>query len=218
MTSFVDWFMAGSMIEASNIVRHDQNVSRETFSLLTNYVNLLLKWNSKINLIGPMTEPAIWSRHIDDSLQLVEHLPETATNLVDLGSGAGLPGLVIAIARPDLAATLVEQDQRKAAFLNEAKRVLALSNVTVEAKNITEIKGAFDVVTARALAPLSQLLSYAKPLLRGNQSFCLFPKGENHAAELTEARQTWQFVNQNFPSKTNAQSAIVTVAQLQPLA
>lgn len=190
-----------------------QNVSRETLSVLSNYVVLLLKWNSKINLIGPATENDIWSRHIDDSLQVVDLIPESATSLVDLGSGGGLPGLVIAIARPNLAITLVEQDQRKAAFLKEAKSLLGLSNVTVEAKDIATVNGQFDVVTARALSSLTNLLQFANPLMNA-ASTCLFPKGANHKAELEEAAADWQFEHHLTPSKTNAESSIITITKL----
>ena len=205
--------MAFHMKTSPKAMSPSQNVSRETFSLLADYVNLLLKWNAKINLIGPLTESDVWSRHIDDSLQLLPLIPDGATSMVDLGSGAGLPGLVIAIAKPELKVTLVEQDQRKAAFLNEARRLLGLSQVTVEAKNILDIATQFDLVTARALAPLCQLLSYAKPLLN-HGAIALFPKGANYTAELAEAHQQWRFDHQFFTSKTNPDSAIISISQL----
>ena len=189
------------------------NVPRETFSPLSDYAALVLKWNAKINLIGPMTESDIWSRHINDSLQLLPLIPESATSLVDLGSGAGLPGMVIAIARPDLQVTLVEQDQRKAAFLNEAKHVLQLSNVTVQAINLTKLNGTYNVVTARALASLTQLLSYAAPLLRPD-GICLFPKGANHQAEVLEASRQWTFDHSLKASVTNDNSSIVILSKL----
>ncbi len=218
MTSNFDCDMARCMIMASQNTPESQNVSRETFSLLAEYVNLLLKWNAKINLIGPATEQDIGSRHIEDSLQLVERIPESATSLADLGSGGGLPGIVIAIVKPELAVTLIEHDQRKAAFLKEAKRILGLTNVTVEALHINQIDRQFDVVTARALASLSQLFSYAEPLLTTKDALMIFPKGAHHAAEITEAEHNWQFKYQIFPSKTNSESAVITISQLQPLA
>ena len=210
MTSPMDWFMAQSMTSSPAT---SKNVSRETNSTLSDYVALLLKWNSKINLIGPMTESDIWSRHIDDSLQLLPLIPESTASLVDLGSGAGLPGMVIAIARPDLEVTLVEQDQRKAAFLNEAKHVLQLSNVLVQPINITKLNGTYNVVTARALASLSHLLSYAEPLLK-TDGICLFPKGANHQNEVEEARLQWQFEHSLKSSMTNDNASIVTLSKL----
>lgn len=189
------------------------NVSRETFLRVESYVSLLLKWNGKINLIGPATETDIQSRHIDDSLQLVSLIPETARTLVDLGSGAGLPGMVIAIARPDLSVTLVEHDQRKAAFLTEVKSRLGLLNVEIRAADIATVDGAFDVVTARALASLDQLLGMAQPLM-GEGAICLFPKGENSQVELDEAAKGWHFESQQKPSATHEGSSIITITKL----
>lgn len=193
-----------------------QNVSRETFSPLNDYVALLLKWNKSINLIGPATESDIWTRHIEDSAQLVALIPSSATSLVDLGSGAGLPGLVIAVLRPDVQVTLVEQDQRKAAFLKEAKRALSLNNVTVAAMDIAKLDGVFDMVTARALAPLSELLAMARPIMEEG-AICLFPKGANHANELVEAAQKWRFDYTLTPSRTNADSALILLTNLNDI-
>lgn len=190
-----------------------QNVSRETFSPMADYVALLLKWNSKINLIGAATEDHIWSRHIEDSLQLVPLIPLTARSLIDLGSGAGLPGMVIAIQCPQLSVTLVEQDERKAAFLMEAKSRLGLLNVIIQPINIVQLAGTYDVVTARALAPLDNLLALAKPLL-GQGATGLFPKGENYRAELIAACRNWQFQHEVKPSQTQGGASIITVSQL----
>lgn len=191
------------------------NVSRETFLLYADYVALLLKWNAKINLIGPATEADIWSRHIEDSAQLVPLIPASAKNLIDLGSGGGLPGLVIALARPDLAVTLVEQDQRKAAFLREAAIRLKLARVTVLDADIATVTGQYDVVTARALATLDRLLSMAAPLL-AEGAIGLFPKGESHATELAAARQNWRFESQQKTSATHGGASIITISQLNP--
>lgn len=201
------------MLSATTESKNLKDVPRETLSPVAEYVSLLLKWNGKINLIGPATEPDIWSRHIEDSMQLIPLIPAEARLLVDLGSGAGLPGMVIAIARPDLKVTLVEQDQRKAAFLTEVKHRLNLGNVTVEARDIRTLEGSFDVVTARALASLDTLLSFAKPLM-GQGAICLFPKGENHEHELSEARQNWQFDNTRQSSITHGASSIITISKL----
>ncbi len=189
------------------------NVSRETFSLLSNYVDLLLKWNAKINLIGPTTENDIWKRHIEDSLQLIALIPAKARSLVDLGSGAGLPGMVIAIHRPDLTITLVEQDQRKAAFLNEARRLLRLSHVTIEATDMYQLRGQFDVVTARALAPLSQLMDVSCRLMKAD-AMGIFPKGKAYETELAEGQKNWRFHYRLTPSKTSDDSSIITISEL----
>lgn len=171
----------------NSILATTSNVSRETF---LPYVDLLLKWNRTINLIGPATEPEIWQRHIEDSLRLVSEIPATAKTIADFGSGAGLPGLVIALARPDLSVTLVEQDQRKAAFLTEAKSRLNLSHVTVANQSIESLVGNYDVITARALAPLTHLLAHAEGKL-APKGICLFLKGAQAEAELAEARRAW---------------------------
>lgn len=192
-----------------------QNVSRETFSRLDAYVSLLLKWNQKINLIGKTTESAVWARHIEDSLQLLPLIPDTTKTLADLGSGAGLPGLVIALARPEIAVTLIERDQRKAAFLTEATRTLSLTNVAILAQDITATRARFDVVTARALASLSTLCTLAYPLL-GMNAICLFPKGENLAMELEEAGDKWQFKHASKTSETSSESCIVSLSELSP--
>jgi 16S rRNA (guanine527-N7)-methyltransferase len=189
-----------------------QNVSRETFARLSAYVDLLCKWNAKINLIGPDTD--IWSRHISDSLQLVKLIPETAKTMADLGSGAGLPGLVIAIAKPELAVTLVEQDQRKSAFLHEAVRVLEL-RCEVLALDLHKLDRRFDLVTARALAPLRDLCAMAFPIM-GTGAICLFPKGRNFATEVEEAGKGWRFLHRLTPSTTNGESCIVSLTELSP--
>lgn len=189
------------------------NVSRETLSTLDAYVALLLKWNPKINLVGKTTEYEIWGRHVEDALQLLPLLPNQAKTLVDLGSGGGLPGLILAIARPDLAVTLVEIDQRKSAFLKEAVRILGLSNVTVEARDLQTITQRFDIVTSRALASLVQLCDYAKPLL-AEGGICLFPKGEKAAAELAEAGDKWRLKYTLKTSTTSDKASIITITEL----
>lgn len=186
------------------------NVSRETLNGLENYVALLLQWNAKINLIDRKTEADIWSRHIADSLQLVAHIPASVRTVIDYGSGAGLPGLVIAIARPDLTVTCVERDQRKAIFLQEAARQLALKNVTICNEDVSRIEGQFDMVTARAFTSLSALLKQAVHHLHAS-AICLFPKGKTHATEIDDARATWSFDLECVPSNTDAAARILLI-------
>lgn len=190
-------------------------VSRETFLHLQQYAALLLKWNQKINLIGKTTENELWARHIEDSLQLLPLLPPTGKTLADFGSGAGLPGIIISIARPDISVTLIEQDQRKSAFLIETARALNLSNVTVIARDIHSVDATFDIVCARALAPLSELCALAFPRL-GKNAICLFPKGENFATELEQAGDKWGFQHTIFPSVTNQKSCVISLSELSP--
>ena len=190
-----------------------QNVSRETFLQLERYVALLLKWNPKLNLLGPATEADIWSRHIADSLQLLSFIPQSIARLADFGSGGGLPGLVIAMCRPEIQIHLVEQDQRKAAFLREASAQLQLKNTVIHAVDITTLHEKFELITARALASLEKLFALAYPLLAPN-AFCLFPKGENYVNEISDAMKSWSFNHQLFNSKTNEKSSIISVTEL----
>lgn len=190
------------------------NVSRETLLTLERYVTLLCKWTRAINLVGKSTESEVWDRHIVDSLQLVPLIPSVDT-LADLGSGGGLPGLVIAIAKPDLQCTLIEQDQRKAAFLQECVAQLALANTRVLNAEITSVHETFDIITARALAPLADLFALAYPRM-GKGATCLFPKGRNFAMEIEQATERWTFTCQRIPSTTDEKAAIIQIGGLSP--
>jgi 16S rRNA (guanine527-N7)-methyltransferase len=184
------------------------NVPRETMARLQAYVALLTVWNRRINLVGANTLGDVWRRHVLDSAQLFPLLPDKTRVLADLGSGAGLPGLVLAI----LGVTevhLIESDQRKAAFLREAKRVAAADNVTVHAARAEKIPPfKADVVVARAVAPLSQLLYIAESFLAPH-SQCLFLKGKAADAELTEARMTWRMNAETLPSRADPAGLIL---------
>lgn len=174
-------------------------VSRETLERLTCFVDLLVRWTAKINLISPGDVPHLWERHILDSLQLVP-LIEHGTRVTDLGSGGGFPGLIIAIAA-DAEVTLVESDRRKAAFLREASRATGcrttVVNQRIEAANVSPAP----VVTARALANLSQLLSWTEKLVT-DDGYALFLKGQQAADELTNAERDWHMTVTHIPSRT----------------
>jgi 16S rRNA (guanine527-N7)-methyltransferase len=164
-------------------------VSREMLERLRSYVDLLTSWNGRINLVSADSLRDVWRRHILDSGQLIRHLDARARVLVDLGSGAGLPGLVLAILGTS-GVHLIEADQRKAAFLREALRVTR-TPATVHAARIESVPPfPADVVTARALAPLPQLLERCAPFVTGN-TVCLFLKGRGLQDELTAAREKW---------------------------
>jgi 16S rRNA (guanine527-N7)-methyltransferase len=164
-------------------------VSRETLARLEAYAELLIRWSARINLVGRDTLPDLWRRHILDSTQLHPFIPSSAQNLIDLGSGAGLPGLVLAILGVP-GVELVEADSRKVAFLREASRV-AGAEVTIRPCRIQAVPPhPVDVVTARACAPLDRLLDLATPFLAPD-TLCLFPKGERFNEELTLARKRW---------------------------
>ena len=191
------------------------DVSHETIAKLTDYAALLLKWNATINLVGKTTEADLWTRHIWDSYQLVPLVPRGTASIADLGCGAGLPGIVLAIAYPNIAVTLVERDQRKCTFLREAIRVLGLARVMVHADDAKNLAGTFDMVTSRALAALDVLFEFAAPIM-GKDSICLFPKGENFATEVAQARKHWTFAEQVIHSKTNEKAGIISVTGLKP--
>ncbi|AMN38703.1 16S rRNA (guanine(527)-N(7))-methyltransferase RsmG [Rhodoplanes sp. Z2-YC6860] len=194
-------------------------VSRETSERLDSFVELLLRWSTHTNLIARSTLPAVWTRHIADSLQLLP-LATEARCWIDLGSGAGFPGLVIACAladEPGAKVHLVESIGKKAAFLREVAEQLQLPAVIhpvrIEdfGKNL-QFKP--DVVTARALAPLDELFKLAQPLLRTG-ALGLFPKGQDVEAELTKASKSWNIEASLVPSKTNPSSRIIAVTKLR---
>jgi len=190
------------------------NVSRETLTQLEAYAALLVKWNKTINLVSPSTIADLWERHIWDSYQLVDLIPDDAI-LADIGSGGGLPGLIIAIAKPQTSITLIERDQRKCAFLTQAALSFDLKHVTVTNQDIKNITSRHSLVTGRALASLDVLCELSYPLLL-KDAICLFPKGENFASEIEEANKTWDFTHTIIPSKTHDSACIISVSKLKP--
>ncbi|MDP2330087.1 MAG: 16S rRNA (guanine(527)-N(7))-methyltransferase RsmG [Reyranella sp.] len=188
------------------------DVSRETRDQLEALVHTLVRWQKAINLVGNTTLDSIWVRHVLDSAQLKILIPERAKTLTDLGSGAGFPGLVAAAMRPDLEVTLIESDARKAAFLGEAARRMALEKqpkiVVGRIEAVPPAKA--DVVTARALAPLGQLLKWAQPH-RTDTAICLFHKGKDWKAELAEAMKDWDIPGQPFTSVTDLDAVILRI-------
>jgi 16S rRNA (guanine527-N7)-methyltransferase len=195
-------------------------VSRETVGRLERFVALLLDWQQRVNLIAPSTEPTLWTRHIADSLQLLALAPD-ARIWADFGSGAGFPGLVIACALAETSGArvyLVESNAKKAAFLREAVRLLdapALVHGERAEDFVNAAPEAVDVVTARALAPLRDLLAKAYPLLVKG-AVGLFPKGQAVEAELTEAAKCWRVRATLAPSRTDPKAQIVIVRGLEP--
>ncbi|HKY19417.1 MAG TPA: 16S rRNA (guanine(527)-N(7))-methyltransferase RsmG [Rhizomicrobium sp.] len=188
-------------------------VSRETLSRLKAYADLLTDWNARHNLVAKSTLPDLWHRHIWDSAQLVSLVPAQARTLADLGSGAGFPGLVLAALLPSVSVTLHEATTKKCAFLQAAAARMGLA-VTVRNARIEDLPPyPFDVVTARALAPLPRLLEYAHRFTNPN-SVCIFLKGQNVGPELTEAHKCWNMKVSQVPSQTDPSGAIVTVREL----
>lgn len=196
-------------------------VSRETIEKLEVYETLLRQWQKTINLVAPSTLDHIWSRHFADSAQLFALAPEDAKRWLDLGSGAGFPGLVLAImlsGRDGAKVTLVESDTRKAAFLREvARRTGAVVDIQPERieKVATQTKlGAVDVITARALAPLPRLLELAAPAFSSHTTG-LFLKGREAETEVDAARERWTFDSRLQPSLSDSGGRIVVVRGLQ---
>ena len=194
-------------------------VSRETEARLDRYVDLLREWQAKTNLVAPSTLPNLWTRHIADSLQLMAIAP-AAKVWADLGSGGGFPGVVLACAlaeTPDAMIHLVERNAKKAAFLREALRVtnspgkVHLADI---GDSVDRITGPVDCVTARALAPLHQLIGFAAPLVRHGAKALLL-KGQDVEAELTEATKYWNIKPILHSSRTGGQGWIVELNQIE---
>jgi 16S rRNA (guanine527-N7)-methyltransferase len=188
-------------------------VSRETLSRLSTYVDLLEHWNRRINLVSRNTMGDVWRRHILDAAQLYPLLPPRTRVLVDLGSGAGIPGLILA-AMGVSEVHLIESDQRKAVFLREAIRVMDVPAVVhPERIEKTPPFGA-DVITARALADLSDLLDLSEKFL-SMRSLCLFLKGESVGEELSVAQTLWTMKIERLPSRSDPTGSILKLEALR---
>lgn len=194
-------------------------VSRETEARLDRYVELLTEWQAKTNLVAPSTLPTLWTRHISDSLQLMALAP-TARIWADLGSGGGFPGVVLACALAETSGAmvhLVERNAKKAAFLREALRITN-SPGTVHPADIVDtvdrLSGSVDCVTARAVAPLHQLIGFAEPLVRRGAK-ALFLKGQDVEAELTEATRYWNIEPNLHSSRTGGNGWVVELDRIE---
>jgi 16S rRNA (guanine527-N7)-methyltransferase len=200
------------------ITASDLNVSRETFEKLELLERELRRWQAIKNLVGPATLDQIWNRHIVDSLQLLDLAPDAGTWL-DLGAGAGFPGLVLAIAGAErgLQVHLVESNSRKCAFLRHIARLTGAPAKVHEARLETVVPGFVgkaDVVSARALASLPMLLDWTEPLLKAG-TMGLFPKGRDAEIELTEARKKWTFEAEILPSLTDPEARILRITSIE---
>jgi 16S rRNA (guanine527-N7)-methyltransferase len=206
--------------ETSRAVIARLNVSRETAERLTTFVALVTHWTPRINLVSRASLPDLWTRHILDSAQLCTCAPVGARHWLDIGAGAGFPGLVCAIlaqeTRPALRFTLVESDRRKCTFLRTVARETGL-NLTIHASRIEALPPQeADVVTARAVAPLADLFRLAAPHATPD-AVLLFPKGARHDDEIAEARAHWRFTVEARPSLTNPSARILICRDLSPL-
>jgi 16S rRNA (guanine527-N7)-methyltransferase len=194
-------------------------VSPETETRLDRYLALLLEWQAKTNLVAPSTLPHLWTRHVADSLQLLDLAPSAKT-WADLGSGGGFPGVVLACAlaeRPGARVHLVERNSKKAAFLREALRVTSAPGAVHPhdiKDSVDRIDERIDCVTARALAPLHQLIGFAEPWVRKGAT-ALFLKGQDVEAELTEATKYWKIEPHLHSSRTGGQGWIVELDSIE---
>jgi 16S rRNA (guanine527-N7)-methyltransferase len=188
------------------------DVSRETMERLKIFDATLQKWNPRINLVSRSTLPDLWTRHILDSIQVFKAVQQPNGHWLDIGSGGGMPGVIVAICAaekdPALRVTLIESDQRKSAFLRTAARECGVSvNVISERIEAAEPQSA-DVLSARALADLSQLCEFSERHLK-KEGLCIFPKGGNWKKEVDNASQQWRFEWEAITSLTEPQAVIL---------
>ncbi|WP_421693019.1 16S rRNA (guanine(527)-N(7))-methyltransferase RsmG [Aestuariivirga sp.] len=199
------------MTEPADSILAEYSVSRESRVKIKTYVALLLNWQRRINLIGPTTVASIWDRHILDSLQLLPLLPPGTRHIAELGSGAGIPGLVIAMAA-NLEAHLYESNAKKAAFLREAARQTetraSVHTVRLETLRDNPAVPIVQCVVARALAPLPLLLEYAEPFL-SHGAIGLFHKGQDVDVELTAATKCWNMKFKKHVSQCDSRGVIL---------
>ncbi|MBY0382689.1 MAG: 16S rRNA (guanine(527)-N(7))-methyltransferase RsmG [Xanthobacteraceae bacterium] len=193
-------------------------VSRETERRLDAYVALLLQWQATTNLVAPSTLPQLWTRHIADSLQVLDVIPD-AKVFADLGSGGGFPGVVLACAlaeRPGGMVHLVERNAKKAAFLREAIRITGGAG-EVHHRDIVDYVDSnhnlIDCVTARAVAPLHMLIGFAEPLVQKGAK-ALFLKGQDVESELTEATKYWNIRAKLHASRSGGEGWLVEIDEI----
>lgn len=196
----------------------ERNVSRETEDRLRAFAELVLKWTQRINLISKASAQDLWGRHVLDSIQIYDHAPKGIALWLDIGSGGGLPGVVVAALaaqfQPEARVAMIESDQRKAAFLRTALRELGLDGqVVAERIDAVPPMGA-DVLSARALAPLDQLLAHAERHL-GPGGTAIFPKGKTAQQEIADASTNWLFNIEKHASMTDADARILVIKDIK---
>lgn len=191
------------------------DISRETYEKLKAFVALLTKWTRKINLIAPNTVNDIWQRHVADSAQIYTLAPKTWDRWLDIGSGGGLPALVIAILdEAQQPMTLIESDQRKCLFLQTVRRELSLNVTVLNARIETADTPPATVLSARALASLTDLLGHADRVLSPDGT-AFFAKGARHQQELDQAAKTWHFDVTPHPSQTSDDARILEISGIR---
>lgn len=193
------------------------NVSRETLEKLDHFADRLERWTKSINLVARGSLDQTWQRHIHDSYQLYDHIPEDSVNLVDIGSGGGLPALVLAIVDQATGQrrkfTLIESDARKSAFLSLITRELGLNAAVLTERSESASPQAGDLVTSRAFAPLERMMPHLDLHLKPG-GHALLLKGSKAIEEVEEAKRSWNFTLELIPSITNAEAHIVKLSQI----
>lgn len=198
------------MVEPFELLSKQVNISPEVFDKLSLYHDLLIQWQPNINLVSPASLKEAWHRHFLDSLQLLPHV-SFFQETWDIGSGAGFPGLVLAIAGVKNV-RLIDSDAKKIAFLREVLRITQ-TEARVECKRVEETTGNPDLILARAMAPLDKLLDSIAHLV-SHETTCLFPKGKNYSKEIEEASEHWSFDVTIIPSVTDPEGAILKLSHI----
>ena len=205
-----------------NKFAQNYDVSRETFLQLTEYVEILKKWQRQINLISNSTLPDIWERHIEDSLQLIKFVPRETAEIIDIGSGGGLPGLILAI-YCRIPVHLVESDMKKCNFLAEAARQLGLTNCKIYNKRAEEARVELSstnniLITARALAEITEIFALANNISKNNNIShynLLLPKGRSADIEISKAKEFWEFDLEKHQSVTEKDASILVINHIR---
>ncbi|MCC8417256.1 MAG: 16S rRNA (guanine(527)-N(7))-methyltransferase RsmG [Rickettsia endosymbiont of Bryobia graminum] len=190
------------------------NIPRETIEALKKYQSLVLKWNKVINLVSYSTEAEFWTRHILDSLQLMKYINNFDNTIVDIGSGAGLPGIILSIAGIRNV-TLIESDERKVSFLIQATKC-SNNKINIINDRIENVVLECDIVTSRAFAPLEKIFSYTKNI-RVKDKYLLL-KGQKYQEEITNAKKKWLFNHLTYDSMTSNNSKIIEISNLEKIA
>jgi 16S rRNA (guanine527-N7)-methyltransferase len=193
-----------------NKILNNLNVPCETIDKLRIYVEILLKWNKKINLISKNTIPDIWMRHIVDSAQISKFLEKKQQIILDIGSGAGLPGIILGIIGMENI-ILVESDERKTSFLQEASRLLSL-NLEIINDRVENLFIASDVIVSRGFSALDNMLDKTKKI---QYSRILLLKGKNAELEIADAKKLWDFDCKKYPSITSMDSYILDITNVR---
>lgn len=196
-----------------------ESVSRETLSALHEFQNDLLVWSNKINLIAPSTEAESWNRHIVDSAQLLEVQNPSNGTWCDLGSGGGLPALVVGIIQkeisPQIRVTMIEADKRKSAFLTLMSKKYGLNASVISSRIETTAPQNADIVSARALSELTKLLDFVNLHMKPDGHAVLL-KGRNYENEIKSAQEKWNFDIELHPSYTDTEARILRISNLRP--